>query len=84
MVNSNRQDILVDDRPQFDALIAHVYADSDWAPCVKTQHSFGGICIRLAGGTVAYKCKFQPTVAGSSTEAEFMAACDTGKMCWAK
>jgi hypothetical protein len=45
-----------------------------------SDRSFGGICIRLAGGTVAYKCKFQPTVAGSSTEAEFMAAWDTGKM----
>ncbi len=32
------------------------------------------------GGTIAYKCKFQPTVAGSSTEVEFMAAYDTGKM----
>ena len=30
--------------------------------------------------TIAYKCKFQPTVAGSSTELEFMAAYDTGKM----
>ncbi len=27
-----------------------------------------------------YKCHFQPTVAGSSTEAKFMAACNTGKM----
>ena len=79
-VNSNRQDILVDNRPQFDASIAHTYADSDWATCVKTRRSFGGICIHLAGGTIAYKCKFQPTVAGSSTEAEFMAACNTGKM----
>jgi hypothetical protein len=34
----------------------------------------------LAGGTIAYKTKFQPTVAGSSTEAEFMAAYDAGKM----
>jgi hypothetical protein len=79
-VNSNRQDILVDNRPQFEASITHVYTDSDWATCVKTQRSFGGICIRLAGGTVAYKCKFQLTVTGSSTEAKFMAACDTGKM----
>jgi hypothetical protein len=29
---------------------------------------------------IAYKCQFQPTVASSSTEAEFMAACDIGKM----
>ena len=79
-VNSNKNDILLDGRPQFDALTAHAYADSDWATCPKTRRSFGGICIRLAGGTIAYKCRFQPTVAGSSTEAEFMAACDTGKM----
>jgi len=79
-INSNRQDILLDGRPQFDASTAHAYADSDWATCVKTRRSFGGTCIRLAGGTIAYKCKFQPTVAGSSTEAEFMAAYDTGKM----
>jgi hypothetical protein len=36
--------------------------------------------MRLAGGTIAYKTKFQPTVAGSSTEAEFMAIYDVGKM----
>jgi hypothetical protein len=58
----------------------HTYADSNWATCVKTHHSFGSTVICLAGGTIAYKCKFQPTVAGSSTEAKFMAAYDTGKM----
>jgi hypothetical protein len=36
-------------------------------------------CLCLAGGTIAYKYKFQLTVTGSSKEAEFMAACDTGK-----
>jgi hypothetical protein len=36
--------------------------------------------LRLAGGTIAYKCKFQPMIAGSSTEAEFMVAYNTGKM----
>jgi hypothetical protein len=80
MINSNKKDIYLDNRPQFDALTAHAYADSDWATCPKTRRSFGGICIRLARGTIAYKCRFQPTVAGSSTEAKFMAACDTGKM----
>ena len=79
-VNSNKQDILLDGWPQFDAHIAHVYANSDWATCVKTRWSCGGMCIRLAGGTIAYKCKFQPTIAGSSTEAKFMAACNVGKM----
>jgi hypothetical protein len=79
-INSNKQDLLLADRPEHDANIVHAYADSDWATCVKTRRSFGGAVIRLAGGTIAYKCKFQPTVAGSSTEAEFMAAYDTGKM----
>ncbi len=79
-IHSNKQDILLNDRPQFDATTAHAYADSDWVTCVKMRCSFGGVCIQLAGGTIAYKCKFQPTVAGSSTEAKFMATCDTGKM----
>ena len=79
-INSNKQDLLLDNRPEYDANILHLYTDSDWATCVKTRRSFGGTCIRLAGGTIAYKCKFQPTIAGSSTEAEFMAAYDTGKM----
>ena len=80
-VNSSRQDLLLDDRPQHDASTAVAYGDSDWATCVKTRRSFSGICIQLAGGTIAYKTKFQPTVALSSTEAEFMAACNVGRMC---
>jgi hypothetical protein len=60
--------------------VLHAYADSDWATCPKTQWSFGWAWLRLAGETIAYKCGFQPTIAGSSTEAEFMAAHDTGKM----
>jgi hypothetical protein len=36
--------------------------------------------MHLAGGTIAYKMKFQPTVALSSTEAKFMGACKAGKM----
>ena len=70
---------MIDGRPEFPPLIAHAYADSDWATCPKTRRSFGGVCIHLAGGTIAYKCRFQPTIAGSSTEAKFMAACDTGR-----
>jgi hypothetical protein len=47
---------------------------------VKTRCSFGSSCLHLAGGTVAYKTQFQPTVAGSSTEAEYMSVYYTGKM----
>ncbi len=80
-VNSNIKDLLLDGRPQHDANIAVAYGDSDWATCVKTRRLFSGICIQLAGETIAYKTKFQPTVALSSTEVEFMAACDVGWMC---
>jgi hypothetical protein len=81
VVQSGRQDILLGSTcPEHDANILHAYADSDWATCPKTQRSFGGVCLRLAGETIAYKCRFQPTIAGSLTEAEFMAAHDTGKM----
>jgi hypothetical protein len=80
VVHSNKSDLLLENRPKHDAITLHVYANSDWATCVKTRRSFGGVCMRLAGGTIAYKTKFQPTVAGSSTEAEFMAAYNAGKM----
>ena len=30
-VNSNRQGILLNDHPQFDAHVTHAYVDSDWA-----------------------------------------------------
>ena len=56
-INSNRQDLLLDDRPQH-ASTAVAYGDSDWATCVKTRRSFSGICILLTGGTITYKTKF--------------------------
>ena len=33
-----------------------------------------------AGGAIGYRCKYQDVIAHSSTEAEFTAACDAGKM----
>ena len=38
-----------------------------------------GLVVKLAGGAVYYKSKFQPTIALSSMEAEFVAATETGK-----
>ncbi len=80
MVNSNWQDLLIDDRLDHNAMTAVAYGNSNWATCVKTQRSFSSICIQLAGGMIAYKTKFQPTVVLSST-AECMAACDVRHMC---
>ncbi|EJK69950.1 hypothetical protein THAOC_08742 [Thalassiosira oceanica] len=78
-INSNEHDLMRDGRPldYHDRIVG--YVDADWASCTKTRRSVTGVCIRLAGGTVAYKSRLQPTVAQSSTEAEFMGANDAGK-----
>jgi hypothetical protein len=62
-------------------MTAIAYGDTDWTTCVKMQRLFSGICIQLAGGTIAYRTKFQLTVVLSSTKAEFMAECNVGCMC---
>ncbi len=39
-----------------------------------------GMILMYSGGAIGYKSKFQTVIAHSSTEAEFVAACDTAKM----
>jgi hypothetical protein len=39
-----------------------------------------GMVLVLSGGAIGYKSKLQSIIAHSSTEAEFVAACDTAKM----
>jgi hypothetical protein len=53
--------------------------DSDYAGDTTHRRSVTGIILRIAGGTVFYKTKFQDTIALSSTEAEFTAAAEAGK-----
>jgi hypothetical protein len=36
-IQSNKQDLLLDNRPNHDATVAYAYADYDWATCVKTR-----------------------------------------------
>ena len=55
------------------------YVDSDWAGGVITRKSVTGLALMFAGGPVAYKSKSQPTIAHSTTEAEFTAATDCAK-----
>ena len=57
----------------------HGAVDSDWAADTTHRRSVTGLVLRLAGGTILYKTKYQDTVALSTTEAEFSAACDAGK-----
>lgn len=54
--------------------------DSDWASDTAKRKSISGIIIMLAGGAIAYKAKVQDVIALSTTEAEFVAACDAAKM----
>lgn len=53
--------------------------DSDWAGDTSHRRSVTGYTLELAGGTIFYKSKFQETVATSSCEAEFTAACEAAK-----
>ena len=58
----------------------HGYVDADWASDTRTRRSMTGIGMYLAGAPVAYRARLQPTVAMSTTESEFVAASDAGKM----
>lgn len=59
-------------------LVAFVY--SDWATNTRKHTSMTGMVLLMSGGAIGYKSKFQMVIAHSSTEAEFVATCDTGKM----
>ena len=54
--------------------------DSDWAADTQNRKSVSGIVMHMAGGAVHYKTKYQEGIAHSSTEAEFVAACDAAKI----
>ena len=55
------------------------YVDSDHASDASHRRSVSGFHVKLAGGTVLYKTKYQNIVAQSSTEAEFIAAAEAGR-----
>jgi hypothetical protein len=55
------------------------YCDADWAGDVDTRRSTSGYVFMLGGGAISWSSKRQPTVALSSTEAEYMSATHASK-----
>ena len=62
-----------------DATNLDTHVDSDWAGDIKDRKSVTGIIMRIAGGCVLYKTKYQDTIAHSTTKAKITAACDAAK-----
>lgn len=56
-----------------------VYSDSDYAGCSYTGRSTTGYCTFLGSSCVSWRARKQPTVATSSTEAEYRAAYEVGQ-----
>ena len=54
-------------------LTLQAYNDSDWAGCKETRRSTTGFCTQLGENLISWSAKRQPTVAKSSTEAEYRA-----------
>ena len=55
------------------------WTDSDWAQDLDDRRSIAGFVFDVAGGTVSWSSKKQPTVALSTVEAEYMASANATK-----
>ncbi|XP_028064201.1 uncharacterized protein LOC114267360 [Camellia sinensis] len=58
-------------------LTLHAFSDSDWAGNSLDRRSTTGFCVFLGPNLVSWSAKKQPTVARSSTEAEYRALAHT-------
>ena len=62
-----------------DSPVLHGYCDSDYAEDETDCRSVTGYTFMLSGAAISWASRKQPTVAHSSTEAEYMAASDAAK-----
>ena len=67
-------------REQTDPTNVRSTVDSDYAGDTSHRKSVTGISIMMAGGCIYYKTRFQATISLSTTEAEFIAACEIAKV----
>ena len=66
--------------PWEDPKYPNAFVDSDWGGDTSNRKSITGVTIFMAGAPIMYRTRMQQTVALSSTEAEFVAASESGKM----
>jgi hypothetical protein len=57
-------------------LVLNAYADADWGGCLDQRKSTTGYIIRLGKSVISWRSRRQPTVAKSTTEAEYMSLSD--------
>jgi len=57
------------------------YADADWGSDSKDRISISGYLFKLSGGPLTWACRKQKTVAGSLSEAEYVALSEAAKDC---
>ena len=55
------------------------WTDSDWAQDTETRRSVGGFVFDVAGGSISWCSKKQPTVTLSAVKSEYMAASNAAK-----
>ena len=60
-------------------MVPQVFVDANWAGDVETRRSTSGYVILIAGAAVSWASRRQPTVASSTTEAEYMAVSEVIK-----
>lgn len=63
----------------------HGFTDSDWASDIDKRRSCSGYVFMLQNGAISWSSRYQPTVAQSTAEAEYMAlAAATQEALWLK